>query len=114
MRQGDKERLKKVVQYWRELADYLKRHNVTESILLTDKDIQWAVNTPLYNIGEQVYQLTPELKKAHPELPWSSVSGLRHRLVHEYEETNWNKIVEIIFREMDDFVKSVEDILKTM
>lgn len=114
MKQSDKERLKKVVQYWRELSDFLKRHNVTENTLLINKDIQWAVNTPLYNIGEQVYRLTPDLKNAHPELPWSSVSGLRHRLVHEYEEINWNKISEIIFEEMDDFVKSVEEIIKKM
>lgn len=53
--------------------------------MLNDQFAQWAVTTPVYNIGEQVYQLTPAFKAAHPEVMWSVVSGLRHRLVHDYE-----------------------------
>ncbi|MCR5485809.1 MAG: DUF86 domain-containing protein [Clostridiales bacterium] len=39
------------------------------------------------------------------------VSGLRHRLVHNYDGINWTIIVEIIFDEMDDFIRSVEAII---
>lgn len=63
-----------------------------------------------HNIGEQVYQLSKELKGAHPEIPWSAVSGLRHRLVHDYDGVNWNIIVEVIFEEMEPFVRVVREI----
>lgn len=78
---------------------------------MTDAFSQWAVTTPLYNIGEQVYKISDETKKQHPEIIWNVVSGLRHRLVHDYDGINWSIIVEVIFDEMDDFVKSIENIL---
>ena len=49
---------------------------------------QWAVTTPLYNIGEQVYKISEETKAQHPEIIWNVVSGLRHRLVHDYDGIN--------------------------
>ncbi len=67
--------------------------------------------TPLYNIGEQVYKISDETKQENPEIIWSVVSRLRHRLVHDYEGINWSIIVEVIFDEMDDFVHSVEKLI---
>ena len=75
---------------------------------MEDTFFQWAVTTPLYNIGEQVYVLSPDFKTEHSDIPWGVVSGLRHRLVHDYEGINWSIIVEVVFDEMDDFVRSVE------
>lgn len=114
MREADKERLKKIVEYWDKLSAEIESGNITGQMILTETRIQWTITTPLYNIGEQVYKLTPDLKKNYPDLPWSKVAGLRHRLVHEYEEINWEIISDILFHQMGDFVKSVEDILKTM
>ena len=52
------------------------------------------------------------MKDQYPDIPWNVVSGLRHRLVHNYEGVNWSIIVEIIFDEMDGFVQAAADILK--
>ena len=41
----------------------------------------------------------------------STWDALQHRLVHDYDGINWSIIVEVIFDEMDDFVKSIENIL---
>ena len=88
----------------------MNEHQITRELLLNDEFSQWAVTTPLYNIGEQVYMLSAEFKKANPEIPWSVVSGLRHRLVHDYEGFNWTIIVEVVFDEMDEFVRSIQNL----
>ena len=75
---------------------------------------QWAVTTPLYNIGEQVYQLSPEFKASYPEQPWNMVAGLRHRLVHDYDGINWSIIIEVLFEDMEPFVTAVNAILAGM
>ena len=110
MKISDRERIKKIVKTWELLQKQIQEHNITREILLNDQFSQWAVTTPLYNIGEQVYNLTPEFKREYPQIPWSVVSGLRHRLVHDYDGINWSIIVEVVFGEMDDFVKSIEDL----
>ena len=110
MKKSDKERLKKIAATWENISAQMEQRNITRELMLRDEFAQWAVTTPLYNIGEQVYQLSKELKDAHPEIPWSAVSGLRHRLVHDYDGVNWNIIVEVIFEEMEPFVKVVREI----
>ena len=59
----------------------------------------------------QVYMISPKFKKANPDIPWSLVSGLRHRLVHDYDGINWSIIVDVVFEEMDDFVNSIEKLI---
>ena len=107
---SDFERLKKIVGTWEAAAAQIKAKGITPETLMEDEFSQWALTTPLYNIGERVYRLSPELKTKFPELPWNMVSGMRHRLVHDYEGINWSIIVEVIFREMPSFVEQVREI----
>lgn len=68
--------------------------------MLSEISLQWLVTTPLYNIGEQVYNLSDEYKEKHSEILWTMISGLRHRLVHDYDGTNWNIIADVVFEEL--------------
>ena len=54
MKKSDKERLKKIITTWEDLQKQMKIHEITAEVLLEDEYSQWAVTTPLYNIGEQV------------------------------------------------------------
>jgi len=111
MKKSDAERLKKIVTLWDALRLEIAQRGITQEALLTDQFFQWAVTTPVYNIGEQVYQLSAEFKQTHPEIMWSVVSGLRHRLVHDYDGINWSLVAEVIFSDMEPFVAQVKDLL---
>ena len=67
MKKTDLERLRKIVTTWDSLSAQMAQRNITRDVLMTDEFAQWAVTTPLYNIGEQVYQLTQGLKAKHPD-----------------------------------------------
>jgi len=73
--------------------------------------LQWLVTTPLYNIGEHVYNLSSEYKKAHDEIPWSMISGLRHRLVHDYDGTNWNIIADVVLKELPILIEQIQRLM---
>lgn len=111
MKKSDTERIKKIVSTWDALKRQIDEHSITKEKLLDDEFSQWAVTTPLYNIGEQVYKISDETKKQHPQIIWSVVSGLRHRLVHDYEGINWSIIVDVIFNEMEEFVNEVKKLI---
>lgn len=58
-----------------------------------------AVEACLYNIqviGEAVSQLPEDIKENNSQIPWSSIKGMRNRLIHEYFGTDlqvvWNVI----------------------
>ena len=114
MKKSDKERLKKIITTWEDLQKQMKIHEITAEVLLEDEYSQWAVTTPLYNIGEQVYQLSSEFKQSYSEQPWNMVAGLRHRLVHDYDGINWSIIVEVVYEDMNPFVQSLKEILDNM
>lgn len=114
MKKSDLERLKKILSLWEALHAQIIQRNITQEELLHDEFAQWAVTTPVYNIREQVYQLSPELKKQYPDIPWNMVSGLRHRLVHDYDGINWSIIAEVIYEDMPQFAASVAAVIAEM
>ena len=108
MKYTDKQRVKKIYDYATKLQKYIDENNVAENDILTDIHLQWLVTTPLYNIGEHAYNLSNEFKSAHDQIEWDLIAGLRHRLVHDYDGTNWNIIVKAIFEELPILIKEME------
>jgi uncharacterized protein with HEPN domain len=43
-------------------------------------------------IGEAARRLSEDLKSRHPEVPWRSITGMRHAIVHDYFEIDWNEV----------------------
>ncbi|MBO4733561.1 MAG: DUF86 domain-containing protein [Clostridia bacterium] len=111
MIKSDVERIVKIIKLWDALKRQIEDRSITKDSLLNDEFLQWAVTTPLYNIGEQTYKISKETKDKYPDISWSVVSGLRHRLVHDYEGINWTIIVEVVFDEMDGFINSIKSII---
>ena len=108
MKYTDQQRIRKIYEYANKLNQYVKDHEVTRETLMADEALQWLVTTPLYNIGEQAYCLSDVYKSRHPEISWHMISGLRHRLVHDCDGTNWNVIVDVVFEEIPVLVKLLE------
>ena len=104
------QRIEKIRMTTRKLLDYLESAQITEEMILEQETVRWTITTPLYNIGEQAYQLSDEFRARHSDIPWSKISGLRHRLVHDYENTNWKLICVIIFEVLPEFLTSVSEI----
>ncbi len=100
MKYTDRQRLQKILDYADKLLVYLAEHQISKEQLMSDFALQWLVTTPLYNIGEQVYCLSDDYKKQHPAIQWLMIAGLRHRLVHDYDGTNWKIIIEVVFEEL--------------
>lgn len=108
MRYSDEQRIKKIHENAVKLQEYIENNNIQKKELLMNIHLQWLVTTPLYNIGEHVYNLSDTYKEAHAEIQWSMISGLRHRLVHDYDGTNWNIIADVVFEELPDLIEKLE------
>ncbi|MCD8130348.1 MAG: DUF86 domain-containing protein [Lachnospiraceae bacterium] len=111
MKYSDEQRVQKILEYAQKLTEYIKKEKIEKEDLIKDYSLQWLVTTPLYNIGELVYYLSSEYKETHSEIPWSMISGLRHRLVHDYDGTNWNIIADVVFEELPELIVELKKIL---
>lgn len=109
----DKKRLRRILEVADQIRDCVQRNEITEELILEDRDTQWMLSMPLAEIGEQAYSLSAEFKAAYPEGEWNSVSGMRHRLVHNYEDVSFVYIAEAVFRDVDELCGCIKKILET-
>lgn len=110
MKYSDAQRIDKMRSTAEKLLSYLSEQNITREQVMEQETIRWTITTPLYNIGEHAYCLSDAFKGVHSEVPWSKISGLRHRLVHDYENTNWSLICTIIYEVLPEFLQSLKEI----
>lgn len=108
---NDTYRLRRIVEVGNQLLGVIESRGITREQLLSDFETQWLITTPLFNIGEQANCISAELAEAYPDIPWAQIAGLRHRLVHNYEGTNWTIVAAIVFDELEAFVKQVEALI---
>jgi len=57
-----------------------------------DFDREWTLQNALIRelevLGEAASKLSAEFVSAHPEVPWKEMTGLRHKLIHDYFEVD--------------------------
>ncbi len=110
MKYSDQQRIQKIYENATKLYNYILENKLKKEDLLSEFSLQWLVTTPLYNIGEHVYNLSNEYKEAHSEIQWSMIAGVRHRLVHDYDGTNWSIIADVVFEELPILIGQLEEI----
>lgn len=108
MKYSDQQRVEKIRETTEKLLAYVRTEHITTDVIFENEPVQWAVTTPLYNIGEHAANLSDDFRAAHSNIPWAKIAGLRHRLVHHYEDTNWTVICAIIFDVLPDFLEELK------
>ncbi len=109
MKSTDEQRVDKILENAEELLKYIAENNLTREDILNKRPLQWLITTPLYNIGEQAYNISDNYKEKHSTIPWRKMAGLRHRLVHNYDGINWNMIVDVVFIDLPELINMLNE-----
>jgi len=68
--------------------------------LVADEVRYFAVLHVLQTIGEAASRTSAAFRAAHPEVPWTAIVAMRHRIVHGYDDVNdglvWNAACEAV------------------
>jgi uncharacterized protein with HEPN domain len=57
-----------------------------------DRMLQHAVMMVLVVIGENAHRISKGFRDQHPEIPWTSMYGIRNVLIHAYGEVRLDKV----------------------
>ena len=49
-----------------------------------DDNLRLALTHLIQTIGESARRVSSEFQQAHPQIPWSRIIGMRHKVVHDY------------------------------
>ena len=86
MRKDDQIRLRHMLEAAKEVMSFME--NRTRADLDKDRKLELALIKDIEIIGEAATKLTEECRDAWPHIPWDSIIGMRHRLIHAYFDVN--------------------------
>lgn len=71
-----------------------------EEAFRSDELIQVYILHHLQILGEAAYKLPPEFRSQHSQIPWPSIVGMRHVLVHDYFEVDLDLVWAVVEKEL--------------
>lgn len=68
---------------------------------ISDGELMDAIMFRLIQLVESINNLSNEYKAENPQVPWGKIKGFRNGLVHEYGETDYSIVYEIITNDIE-------------
>jgi uncharacterized protein with HEPN domain len=65
-----------------------------------DKHVRSHLVRHIQIIGEAASRLSQDVKEANPHIPWRAIAGMRHVIVHDYFEIDWNEVYNTAIRDV--------------
>ncbi len=62
-------------------------------------------------LGEALKNLSDETRRAAPEVPWTSVAGLRDLIAHEYFRIEMSRIVDVVESDIPQLSMAIHRLL---
>lgn len=76
-----------------------------------DENLRLALAHLIQIIGEAARQVSAELQRKHPEIPWSAIIGMRHKVVHDYLEVDEDIVWDVVTADLPSIVTALERIV---
>ena len=73
-----------------------------------DEDLRIVVMHHIQIVGEAAGKVSAAVREQHPEIPWTEVMGMRHRLVHNYYEIKTSILWEVATARLPDLIAALE------
>lgn len=94
MPQSDQETVQSILTEINNLGKIMK--GKTKQDLEFDLTLERAVTMTLGLIGEKTNKVSAHLRTENPEIEWRKIIALRNRIVHSYDDLDFDIIYEII------------------
>lgn len=102
--------------YFQDMLDYAKSSlEFTSGLqfeeLLMDKKVIFATVRALEVVGEASNRISEEVKEKYPFLPWIEMRGLRNRIIHNYDDIDYEIVWKVFKNEIPKLIQQIELII---
>ena len=91
------------------IREYLS--GVALESFLANTEKQDAVNRRFEIMGEATRHLSPSVRQALPEIPWTLMTGMRNILIHDYDEVDPKRVWETAQNDLPTLISRLEKYL---
>jgi uncharacterized protein with HEPN domain len=79
-----------------------------------DEDLQIVLTHLVQIIGEAASRLSPEFINRNPRVPWRQITGMRHRVVHDYFAIDLDILWAAAINEVPRLAEEIRNILANL
>ena len=77
-----------------------------------DELLQLAVERMLEKLGEASRRVPDEVRSAHGDIPWQRIAGMRNRLIHVYDDIDYEIIWDTVQTDLPTLIEYLKRILR--
>jgi uncharacterized protein with HEPN domain len=104
--------LRQMLTYVREAIDIAAR--TTRTDLGTEIVLTRSLVHTLEMIGEAARRVTAEDRARYPAVPWQDVVDLRNRLIHGYDQVDYDTVWQIVLDDLPKVAAELERITQAL
>ena len=82
----------------------------TRQDLDRDRKLNLSLVRLLEIVGEAANRIPKQERDRYPDIPWSEIVGLRNRLIHGYDEVDFDILWQIVTQDLPPLVTALENI----
>lgn len=102
--------------YLRHILDAIKQieeyvTGMDQGTFMNSRLVQDAVIRQFEIIGEATKNLSPDIKKRFPDVPWKDMAGMRDKLIHQYFGVDIAAVWATIAQDLPSLNTDINDIL---
>lgn len=76
-----------------------------------DEDLQMVIAHLVQIIGEAASRVSRQSRAQYTEIPWKRIVGIRHRIVHDYMDVDYDVLWEVATRHLPPLIEALEKIV---
>lgn len=89
-----------------------KANNKKREDFDADENLRLALTHLLQVIGEAASRVSRDFYQLHPEIPWEAITGMRHKVVHDYMGVDEGVVWDTVVKELQPLIQQLEEIVE--
>jgi len=73
-----------------------------------DRALRLALAHLTQTLGEAARHVSDDYQARHPEIPWRSIIGMRHKVVHDYLYVDYDTIWDVVTTDLPALIPVLE------
>ena len=90
-----------------------KTRGLPREVYDSDETLRFALIHLVQVIGEAARHVSREFADQHPEIPWTEIIGMRHKVVHDYLGVDEDIVWQVVIEDLPKLVESLERLLSS-
>ncbi len=104
MNEQDKNRIIDMLQAAKRARSFVEGET-RESLEADNELLGFAVVRAIEVVGEAANKVTPATRERFEHIPWHNMIGMRHRLVHDYLNVDYDIVWTVVTQNLPDLIE---------